>query len=391
MPRHPVVSVTVAVALALFSAGCGGSPARTAGADAPSDATPSAVVRFGTFLPLSGTFSAHGPPDRKAMEIAVEEVNEAGGLLGRRLVLDVIDGACDPQTAVAAVAQLIRNKVDVTMGAVCSTSLIPAIPLLRAAAVPHVEPSANSTDLLAGNYDGLFLLIGTVDDEAAASVPWLPALGAKRTAVVHDGTSFALTLARSVHRELISAKRPGPEPLQLNQGALTYAPLVKKILASKADSVFFTGFYAEAGVLVKNLRSAGFTGPVIVGDGSADLSIRNFAGAADMKNLYFVSPPLPTTTPSAAAWHKDYVARAGREPGAFSMQAYTAVKVAAAAVLHAGSTDHAAVRAALAMTDFVAPYGRVTFDARGVENGTGFQLLRIVGSQFERVCPPTCS
>jgi branched-chain amino acid transport system substrate-binding protein len=79
------------------------------------------------------------------------------------------------------------------------------------------------------------------------------------------------------------------------------------------------------------------------------------------------------------------------EPGACSMQAYTAVKVAAAAIVRAGSTDHAAVRAALAKTDLVAPYGRVTFDARGVENGTGFRLLRILGPHFERVCPPTCS
>jgi branched-chain amino acid transport system substrate-binding protein len=256
--------------------------------------------------------------------------------------------------------------------------------------MPHVEPSANSTDLLKTPYDGLHLLIGTADDEAATAVPWLPALGAHRTLVVHDGTSFPFTLAQGVHKALVAAKQDPPDPLQLNQGALTYAPVVKQIMATKVDSVFYTGYYAEAGVLVKDLRAGGFTGPIIVGDGATDLSMRTIAGPKSMKNLFFVTPPMPSTTPSAAAWLKAYVAAAGRQPGTYSMQAYTAVMVMSDAVRRAGSTDHAAVRKALASTDYASPFGAVKFDARGVNNATGFQLLRIDGDRFTPVCPQSC-
>jgi ABC-type branched-subunit amino acid transport system substrate-binding protein len=99
---------------------------------------------------------------------------------------------------------------------------------------------------------------------------------------------------------------------------------------------------------------------------------------------------MPGTTPSAAAWLRRYVATNHRQPGTYSMQAYTAVRVAADAVQRAGSTDHATVRAALATSDFPSPFGSVRFDARGVNSATGFQLVRIVGNAFRPVCPPSC-
>jgi branched-chain amino acid transport system substrate-binding protein len=384
-------SGVIAMCMVLFlAAGC----ARSTTAEDPgsSDNIPnaSAPIAFGAFPPLSGPNAASGAADKAALEMAIKEVNAAGGVLGRRVVLTVADGACDPQQAVAAAEDLVRQRVDVSVGADCSTALVPAIPVLRAAGITHIEPSANSTDLLKDGYNGLFLLTGTAADEAANAAPWLPDLGAHRTAVIHDGTSYALTFAESLKKVLAAAERPTPLYMEIIQGAHSQVIAANKVIASHADSVFYTGYYTEAGVLVKDLRAAGFDGPIVLGDGATSLSIVEISGVKALRNVFFVTPPAAATTTSAKSWLARYRSSSDIEPEAFSMQAYMSVMVAADAIKRANSVDREAIRQAVASTNLSGPYGRVKFDDRGVDSGTGFQLLRIKDGQFKRVCPPTC-
>ncbi len=390
MRQRPIVG-TVAVAIVLFSAtGCAGSATTENPKSSDNASTSSAHIIFGAFPPLTGPNAASGAADRAAFEMAIKEVNAAGGVLGRRVDLVVADGACDPQQAVAAAEDLVSKRVAVTVGADCSTALVPAIPVLRAAGISHIEPSANSTDLLKDGYNGLFLLTGTAADEAANAVPWLPDLNAHRTAVIHDGTSYALTFAQSLKQVLAAAKRPTPLYMEIIQGARSQGIAAKKVLASNADSVFYTGYYTEAGVLVKDLRAAGFDGPIILGDGATSLSIIETSGKKALQNVFFVTPPSASTTTSAQSWLARYRTSSDIEPEAFSMQAYMSVMVAADAIKRAKSVDHEAVRRALVRTNLSGPYGRIKFDKRGVDSGTGFNLLKIKDGQFNLVCPPSC-
>lgn len=390
MLKRPICGAVAAVMLLFSATGCAGSATaedpQSSGA-ASNSATP---ITFGALPPLTGPNAASGAADRAAFEMAIKDVNAAGGVLGRRVNLVVADGACDPQQAVAAAEDLVRQRVDVSVGADCSTALVPAIPILRAAGVSHIEPSANSTDLLKDGYNGLFLLTGTAADEAANAAPWLPKISAHRTAVIHDGTSYALTFAQSLKKVLAAAKRPTPLYLEIIQGAQTQDIAAKKVLATNADSVFYTGYYTEAGVLVKDLRAAGFDGPIILGDGATSLSIIKISGAKALRNVFFVTPPSAGTTASAQSWLARYRSSSDIEPEAFSMQAYMSVMVAADAIERAKSVDREAVRQAIASTSLSGPYGRIKFDQRGVDSGTGFQLLKIKDGEFDLVCPPSC-
>lgn len=321
----------------------------------------------------------------------MQQINDAGGVLGRRLVLQSLDGGCDPALTVAAVQQLIQDEVDVTVGGICSASLTNALPLLRQAQMPHVEPAANSEDLLRDPYSGLFLMGETVADEAKAAIGWLEDLRIRRPVIVHDGTSYALTLALSAEAAFRSASRPALLTLEVPQGARTYSRAVEQVLRSGADSVFYTGYYAEAGVLIKDLRAAGFDGVVLAGDGAANLAVMETAGTEDLPGVYFVTPAQPQTTASAATWTEQYRAFTGNlTPGAFSMQSYAAVQAAADAIRRAGTTESEAVVRALRETRVSTPYGELRFDDRQVAS-TGFQLVAITDGELVQACFPSCA
>jgi branched-chain amino acid transport system substrate-binding protein len=214
--------------------------------------------------------------------------------------------------------------------------------------------------------------------------------GIRRPVIVQDATSFSFTLAESVRSELAKTKHPALAVFGITQGARTYAPSVKKIINSGADAVFYTGYYAEAGILVRDLRAAGFDGKVILGDGSADLAILDAASQKDLKNVYFITPPMPSITVSAQDWIKRFRDFSGAAPRAFSMQSYTAVMAVVEAIKRVGGTDSLKIAQALRSAPIATPYGEVRFDERQVAS-TAFALVTIANGAFKEACLSQCS
>jgi branched-chain amino acid transport system substrate-binding protein len=209
-------------------------------------------------------------------------------------------------------------------------------------------------------------------------------LGATRPMIVHDGSSFAFTLAAGTRAALVAADRSEVTLTALIPGSRSYAGVARSALAWHADAVVFTGYDADAGPLVADLRGAGFTGPIVAGDGSASLSIVG-NGPKTMDDVYVLTPPLAETTATAADWTHRYTEFTHTAPGPVAMVAYSAVMVAADAIERAGSTDSAKVIQALRKTAVSAPYGTVTFDDRQVAR-TAFQVVSVKDGHFTPAC-----
>ncbi|GAA3334713.1 branched-chain amino acid ABC transporter substrate-binding protein [Amorphoplanes nipponensis] len=368
-----VVVVSVAVA------GCG--PAADTSAAAPS-ASP-ATIRLGTLVPLTGRSSPSGEAMVNGARLAVSEANAAGGVLGRQVELIVEDDACDPGTAVTAARTLVGQDIVASVGGYCSSATVPTLKIFRSAGVPMIVAQSNSTDLLAPRYDSVFLICGTVTAEADFAVGWMRRLGGRRLAVVHDGTSFPITLAQST---VAAARRAGAPALTgefaLSQGAPDYARIAASVLAGRADTVYYTGYYAEANQLIKDLRDQGFTGRIVVGDGATDGPLLENLTAAQSREVYGTALIFPEFLPGLADWSRRYRAAFGAAPGPSTVEAYDAVNVALDAVARAGSVDHAAVRAAIATTDLPAMSGPLSFRADGTRTTPKFLLLRAENGRF---------
>ena len=367
-----------AAVLLTMLAGCG-----TSAPAASTDAAKPEVIRLGTLVPLSGRNSPSGEAMVAAARLAVKEANDKGGVLGRQVELVVEDDACDPGTAVTAARNLIAKDVTVSVGGYCSSATVPTLKIFRTAGVPMIVALSNSTDLLTPGYDSIFLICGMVTAEADFAVDWMKRLGGHRLAVVHDGTSFPITLAEST---VASAERTGDvkvaAKLELSQGAPSYARTATSVIKSGADVVYYTGYYAEANQLIKDLRDGGFKGSVVVGDGATDGPLLENLTAAQSKKVYGTALIVPEFMPELKAWSDRYQAATGAAPGPSTVEAYDAVNVALDAISRAGSTDRAAVRKAISTTDMQAMSGPMSFNADGTRKVPKFLLLRAEGKGF---------
>src|SRR5438045_703127 len=123
--------------------------------------------------------------------------------------------------------------------------------------------------------------------------------------------------------------------------------IVEAVQAAAADMVFFTGYFAEAAKLIRDLRAAGYPGKIMLSDGGVDPALFTVVHPAQAEGVYGLSLPLPQFEPKATAWAARYKTITGKAPGPFTMQAYDAVKLALNAIRRAGSVDRAKVRAAI--------------------------------------------
>jgi len=375
--RRATAGAAAVVVLAAL-AGCGAAD----GSSKPAVAPP-AVIRLGTLLPLTGRSNHSGESMLNGAKLAVSEANAAGGVLGRQVVLVAEDDACDPGTAVTAAQSLVKQDIAASVGGYCSSAVVPTLTVFRSAGVPMIVAEANSTDLLAPKYDSVFLMCGTVAAEAKFAIGWMKRLGGTRLAVVHDGTSFPMTLADST---VASARRTGSltvtAELQLSQGAPSYRRTADTIRAGKADVVYYTGYYAEANQLIKDLRDGGFTGKVVVGDGATDGPLLTKLTATQRRNVYGTALIFPQFIPGIEAWSARYRAAVGTTPGPGTVEAYDAVQVALDAIKRAGSLDHETIRRAIAKTAITGISGPLGFNADGTRTKPTFLMLRAQGDTF---------
>jgi branched-chain amino acid transport system substrate-binding protein len=379
--RELLSSIAVAVVLAGV-AGCGEQPQSTArSASTPTSTT--GTIRLGTLVPLTGRSSPSGEAMVNGAQMAISEANAAGGLLGRQIELVVEDDACDPGTAVTAAHTLISKNIVASVGGYCSSATVPTLKIFRSAGVPMIVAQSNSTDLLEPKYDSVFLICGTVVAEADIAVSWMTRLGGHRLAVVHDGTSFPVTLADST---AAAAKRAGDlvvtGEFALSQGAPNYSRIVRKVLAGKADIVYYTGYYAEASQLIKDLRDGGFTGKIVVGDGATDGQLLANLTPAQSRDVYGTATIFPELMPELADWSRRYQTAFGTAPGTSTVEGYDATTVALDAIKRAGSVDREAVREALATTKLDAMSGPLSFNPDGTRAQPKFLLLRAENGKF---------
>jgi branched-chain amino acid transport system substrate-binding protein len=376
-----IVTRVLAAVLAMTLLAACGSPGSEPDADATS--APAATIRLGSLLPLTGRSNHSGESMRNAAQMAVDEVNAAGGVLGKQLELITADDACDPGTAVTAAQNIVKQGIVVSVGGYCSSAVVPTLRIFRDAGIPMVIAQANSTDLTQPGYDSVFLICGTVAAEAEFAVDRIRRLGGKRLAVVHDGTSFPLTLADASAAEARRTKAlTVTDEIKLSQGAPDYKRIANTMISGKADTVYFTGYYGEANLLIKDLRAEGFDGRIVVGDGATDGPLLADLTTAQSTGVYGTALLFPELMPALADWSARYQAAFASNPGPSTVEAYDAVQVAVDAIKRAGSSEPAAIREALAATDTTVTSGKVSFRADGTRTIPTFLLLKADGQAF---------
>lgn len=371
--RRMLAAGALAASAAMLLSSCSGGLA--GGGDSDSGEGP---IKLGMLAPFSGSEAAFGDYMKFGAQLAIDEVNADGGVNGSDLELVTEDDACDATASVAAANKLVTAGIKASVGGYCSGATLPTLPIFAGEGIPMVIPAANSTALVE---QGVFLINGTGAQQAEAVVKYAKKVGSKSVVLIDDTTDYSVDLANQVEEQagdLTIAKRESVNPKDKD-----FSANVNSVVGANPDFVVWTGYYQAGSLLIGQLRQAGYTGVILVGDGSVDAQLTSLAGGQDkVKDVVGTFTRTPDMLENGEAWIEAYKkVSGGKEPGPYSMQTYEAVKVIAQAMNDAGSTDYQAVLDALkGLKDFPLLTGNLTFAADGSREGGGFVIVEPTGA-----------
>jgi len=339
-------------------------------------------LTFGILVPTTGSEATYGQDMANAMNLAIDELNAAGGVLGQQVTTTVGDDACDPQEAVNAASKLASSGVVGVVGGYCSGATVPTLKIFGDADIPFVIAAANSTQLIPANPGNAFMINSTGNDQVAKAVEFFESQSINSLAIVNQGDAYSQDLAQLTRTRWEADGKTIAAYETVNKGEQDYSAIVTNIRAANPDAVFWTAYYADGGLLIRQLREAGYQGVIAVGDGSNSPELFNIAGPAAEGVIAF-SNPIADFLPGAAAFVEAYQAKYGNAPGPYAPLAYDGAKLLAFAIEAAGSAEPDAIIAALKAVDYQDGLaGAISFTDENTLARSNFIVLRGQGGAW---------
>ncbi len=323
-----------------------------------------AEVLIGVAGPMTGKLAWTGTQLKRGAEMAVTQINAAGGVLGQQVRLIVADDFCDPQQAVAAAQKLVADKAVFVIGHYCSGASIPASKIYAQAGVLQISPSSTNPTLTEQGHANVFRVCSRDDAQGLKAGNYLADhWGDKKIAILHDDTTYGKGLADETKKQL--NKRGVSEAIyrSYEPGKDDYSAEIAALQTADIAVLYLGGYHTEAALMVRAARERAYPVQVISGDDTATEAFGLIAGPAAEGTLFtFVADPRRN---SEAAEVVERFRAENFEPDSWTLHSYGAAEVWAQAVEKAGSLDPQKVIMALRKYQFDTVLGRIDFDEKG--------------------------
>jgi branched-chain amino acid transport system substrate-binding protein len=350
-----------------------------------------AQIKIGALWNITGGMSSIDEPGYKGMQLAADQINAAGGLLGQQIELVVIDGKTD-QTAVANAASRMVDvdKVSIVGGINDSTFALAAGSIFQDSGIPFVIAGATLPDLpdQIGDYAFLVPFGDNIQGYAGAEFAKND-LKAKTAYVLYD-TAYDYSVALQGFFVERWSEIAGADSILLTDtyktGDKDFSAQIARVkaLETQPDILYIAAVPDDVGNLVQQIRGAGLMQPIVGGDGW-DTNLLIEVGGNAAENTYFTTHvSLSNSADSVTDFVSSYNEKYGNAPeNAFAALGYDAMNLIADAVTRAGSTDGAAVQAAIAATNgFSGVTGTITYTDDSRVPNKSVTVIKVEGGQF---------
>lgn len=327
--------------------------------------TQSEEIVIGEYGSLTGTTATFGMSVKQAVDMAIAEANDAGGILGKKVRVIVEDDQGKPEEAQTAVTKLInRDRVVAIIGEVSSSRSLAAAPVCQQNRIPMVSPSSTNPRVTqVGDYIFRVCFIDPFQGEVMAKFA-ANSLKLKNVAVLRDiKNDYSVGLAEVFTESFQRMGGSVVADVSYSEGDTDFNAQLTAIRAKNPQAIFVPGYYTEAGLIARQARQLGITMPILGGDGWDSAKLWEIGGEA-LNGCYFsthysAEDPNPVIQNFVASYRKRY----GAAPDATAVLAYDAARILFDAFVRANSTDPVKVRDALAATrDFQGVSGKITID-----------------------------
>lgn len=327
-------------------------------------------IIVGEFASLTGSEATFGINSSNGIELAKEEINNSGGLLGGRKIKIVMeDTQSKPGQPSSAVKKLIANDKSIAiLGEIASSRSLEAAPICQQAKIPMISPGATNPRVTeAGDYIFRVCFIDPFQGTVMAKFA-LDTLHAKKVAILTDvrnDYSVGLTKYFKEYYESHGGKVVSERSFSGSGTDRDFRAQLTSIKAAQPEAIFVPGYYTEAGLIAKQARSLGIKVPLMGGDGWDSPKLSEIGGSA-IDGCYFSTHFSPQDkNPKVQDFVKKYNDKFKAMPDGMAPLGYDAMMVLAHAINTAGSTDGDKIRDALTkVKDFDGVTGKITIDEK---------------------------
>lgn len=343
-------------------------------------------IRVGQFVSLTGAQASFGQSTDKGVQLALEEINAAGGVLGQPLRVITKDNQSKPGETSTAVRELItRNKVVALIGEVASGRSLEAAPIAQRSGIPMISP-ASTNEKVTETGDHIFRVCFIDPFQGTVCAKFARKLGVTKAAILTDvSKDYSLGLAKSFEKEFVAEGGVVTGKQSYSGGDKDFSAQLTAIKAENPQAVFLPAYYTEAPLIIRQARQLGITVPFIGGDGwdSPELVA---VGGPSVEGCYFSNHfSNQSTDPAVVTFVDAYRKKYGGDPDAMVALGYDSLRLLADAMQRAGTTEPEKVNAAIAATkDFPGVTGKITLDEHRNPTKPAV-MLQVKGGKFAYV------
>ena len=314
--------------------------------------------------PMTGSYSAFGRQLKNGADMAVAEINAAGGVLGKKLALETEDDACDPKQARSIAEKIGSANVPFVAGHYCSSSSIPASEAYADSNVLQITPASTNPLFTERKLWNVARVCGRDDQQGQVAGEYIAKnFKDKNIAILNDKSTYGKGLADETKKALNKAGVTEKLYESYNQGDKDFNAIVSRLKQQNIDLVYVGGYHTESGLIVRQMRDKGLKTILMAGDALADKEYASITGPAGAGTLFTFGPD-PRKKPTAAAIVEKFKAK-NIDPEGYTLYTYAAFQVWSQAAAKAGTTDPKKVMETMKAGSWDTVIGTLDFDAKG--------------------------
>ncbi|MGO2082364.1 ABC transporter substrate-binding protein [Vagococcus sp.] len=328
----------------------------------------SQTVKIGVNLELSGAVASYGNQEKEGIDLAVSEINQAGGIKGKKIELIQKDNKSDTAEAATIASSLTtKDEVIAIIGPATSGASKAVIPNITKAMTPTITPSGTDDSITVFNGKVQEYIFRASFQDSFQGVILanyaMDSLEAKKAVIVADVSSdYAKGLTKSFE-ETFKGEIVADE--KFNQKDKDFKAILTKLRKKEFDFIYLPGYYEEAGLIIKQAREMGIEQPILGGDGFSDEKLVTIAGAKNMNDIFYTThfskeaPGSERVIEFIEQFEKKY----DKSPSAFNALAYDSVYMLKEALEKCSKTNSEELTKELGkLTDFEGVTGNMTMD-----------------------------
>src|SRR5579862_2333275 len=314
--------------------------------------------------PMTGGESAFGRQMKNGADMAVKDLNAAGGVLGKKLALDVEDDACDPKQARSVAEKIGGAKIPFVAGHYCSSSSIPASEAYADGNVLQITPASTNPLFTERKLWNVARVCGRDDQQGSVASGFIAKnYKGKNIAILNDKTTYGKGLADETKKSLNKAGVTEKLYESYNKGDKDFNAIVSRLKSEKIDLVYVGGYHQESGLILRQMRDQGLQAVLMAGDALNDQEFASITGPAAAGTLFTFGPD-PRKKPTAAAIVEKFKAK-NIDPEGYTLYTYAAIQIWTQAAAKAGTTDAKKVMDTIKAGAWDTVIGKLEYDSKG--------------------------